>query len=360
MLETRITASASRVEIAAGLPPEIDALAAPGVGRHAFLRAAWYAGDAGPATRTLVLRRGADGTPLAAVPTIPFGPAIAGARKVPGAYWPMRAVPLAADCALLELAEAFAHPASRALGPAWRLGPARADDPATRLCIAAARLAGWEVLARPAGTAWVIDCAAARAEGWPRATTAKRIRRMERRLATLGTATWQHVRGAAWSDAVLEELGRIEAASWIAAETDGSGAKFLTPAQRARWRAALADPVLADMLCAMILRVDGCAVAFTFDCDDGPVQYGIAGSYVAELSRYELGKIVNYRTLADCIADGQDVLDMGAGDSGYKREMGAVEGYRLVDLLFVRHPAAARLMARAWGPPASEGGAGHG
>ncbi|MCX9148852.1 GNAT family N-acetyltransferase, partial [Erythrobacter sp. WG] len=191
-----------------------------------------------------------------------------------------------------------------------------------------------------------------RAAGWPRASTAKRIRRMERRLESLGTATWQHVRGSDWNEAILAELGAVEAASWIATDTDGSGAKFLTPAQRAQWQAALADPVLADMLCTTILRLDGRAVAFTFDCDDGPVQYGIAGSYVADLARYEIGKLANYRTLADCIADRQDVLDMGAGDSGYKREMGAVAGYRLVDLLFVRHPAAARLLERAWGPPA--------
>jgi hypothetical protein len=160
---------------------------------------------------------------------------------------------------------------------------------------------------------------------------------------------WRHVRGDSWNDGVLEELGAVEAASWIAAKTDASGAKFMTPAQRARWRCALADPALAQMLCATILTIDDRAVAFSFDLDDGPVQYGLAGSYVSDLARYDIGKLANYRAMQDAIADGQSMMDMGAGDSGYKRAMGAFPGYHMADLLFVRSPAAARLLARVWG-----------
>ncbi len=42
-------------------------------------------------------------------------------------------------------------------------------------------------------------------------------------------------------------------------------------------------------------------------------------------------------------------MDLGAGDSGYKRAMGAVAGYAMTDLLFVRSRAAARLLERVWG-----------
>ncbi|MFO6446328.1 GNAT family N-acetyltransferase [Erythrobacter sp. NE805] len=339
----------------AGFAPELDALAACNPARLGFLRAAWYGAGSPAGARTLVMRRGSAGAPIAAIPTVPLGPALTGARQVPGAYWPLRAVPLAADCDTLELAQALEHPAARMLGPAWRLGPARRDDPATALLADAARLAGWSVLARPAGTAFVIDCHAARAGGWPRPSTTRRLARIERRLARTGAVSWDIVRGSGWNDAVLAELGAIEAASWIATRTNGRAAKFMTPPQRARWRGVLADPVLAEMLCATILRLDGRAVAFCFDLDDGPVQYGIAGSYASDLARYEIGKLVNHRTLADAIADGQRVLDLGAGDSGYKRAMGAVAGYDLVDLMFVRHAAAARLMERVWGRPLAPG-----
>lgn len=354
MYETRIAADLPTVAAVPGLAPAIDALADCNLGGHGFLRAAWYGAEQTGAARTLVLsdRKGA---PLAAIPTIPFGPAIAGARKVPGSYWPFRSAPLAPGCTVSALAHGLAHPDAAQLGPVWRLGPARADDPATLHLVTAAQLAGWMVLSRPSGTSWVIDLEAARSVGgWPRPSTAKRLARLERRLAATGQVAWRIVRGSAWSDAVLDDLAAVEAASWIAADTDGSGAKFLRPQQRAAWRSALADPVLADKLCATLLSVDGRVVAFSFDLDDGPVRYGIAGSYRADFARYEVGKLANHRAVTDAFAAGQSVVDLGSGDSGYKRAMGAEAGYKLADLLFVKNRTAARLMARVWGAPVED------
>lgn len=309
MFEGRIAASRLVAVEVEGFPPALDALAEHNLAGHGFLRAAWYRASLSACARPhsaqrgrslLVQRAGQCGSfPIAAIPTIGFG-------------------------------------------------PARADCPATARLVAAAEAAGWQVLARPAGTCWVIDCAAARAEGWPRASTAKRMARIERRLGRLGPVSWSRVRGAAWSAAALDELAAIEAASWIAARTDGSGAKFLHPHQRALWQEVLADPALAAMLCATILKVGGKPVAFSFDLIDGQVQYGIAGSYVQALARHEIGKLANHRALADAIAGGIDLMDLGAGDSGYKREMGARAGYELVDLLIVRPRLAARLIAPLW------------
>ena len=53
----------------------------------------------------------------------------------------------------------------------------------------------------------------------------------------------------------LHTIAGIEAASWIASRTDGSGAKFLNAGSRAFWEKAAADPVLAEMMSALILRV---------------------------------------------------------------------------------------------------------
>lgn len=355
MYETRIAAEPLLVAAIAGFPPEIDRLAGCNLSGHGFLRAAWYRGNGAQAGRTLVVRRSAagdDSAVIAAIPTAPFGPAIAGARKVAGSYWPLRGALIAPDCSAIELAQALDHPAARSLGPVWRVGPARGNDPTTQRIIAAAQMAGWTVLSRAAGTSWVIDLDDARTQGWPRASTSKRLRRIERRLATTGRVTWQQVRGHGWDAGVLADLGTIEAESWIAAQTNGSGAKFLTARQRSGWQDMLADPILADKLSATILRMDDRPVAFTFDLDDGPVRYGIAGSYVSDLGGNDIGKLANYRSMADAMADGLSLLDLGAGDSGYKRDMGATEGYVLADLLFVRNRAAARLMAKFWGAAA--------
>lgn len=350
MYASRIAADHLRVAAVEGFPPAIDALARCNLGGYGFLRAAWY-GACGSPGRTLLLRRGGpDGAVLAAIPTVAFGPDLAGGRKVPGSYWPLRAALVAPDCDLFELAHALGHDAARRLGRVWRVGPVRRDDPALCRLVAAARLANWTVLARPVGTSWVIDCDAARAAGWPRGSTTRKLRHAWRKLEALGTPRWRHVRGAAWSPAVLEELGQIEAQSWIARTTDGSGAKFMTEARRAAWRRTLGDPVLAESLVATILMLDESPIAFSFDLDDGPVRYGIACSYVEDLSDASAGKQANYKVMDDAIAAGQSLIDMGLGDSGYKQAMGAVAGYELVDLLFVRSRTAARILALKWGP----------
>lgn len=350
MYESRIAADHLTVVAVEGFPPEINTLAARNLAGHGFLRAAWYAARLPNSGRTLLLRRDADGAVLAAIPTIPFVPLLGRrARKVPGSYWPLRSPVISPDCDVFALAHGLDHAVSRCLGGVWRVGPVRADDPATRLLVEAAQLANWTVLSRPAGTAWVIDLDAARARGWPSASSARKLRALWRKLEAVGTPRWRYVRGSAWDNRALEDMGAIEAQSWIARTTDGSGAKFMTPEQRGLWSHALTDPVVADMLCATILMLDDRPVAFSFDLDDGPRQYGIAGSYVEDLKHLGVGKLANWRAMEDAIADGQSVMDMGVGDTGYKRDMGAVEGYTMADLLFVRSRSTARILAQAWG-----------
>mgnify|MGYP002778149776 CR=1 FL=1 len=351
MYESRIAAGPLTVAAVEGFPPEIDMLAGRSRDGLGFLRAAWFGCDSSASARTVVLRRGAQGDAIAAIPLIRFGPALAGARKVAGPYWPFRAIALAPDCSAHELAAVFSPQARRALGSVWRLGPTPNDDPATRMLIDAAHTAGWHVLARPAGTSWVIDLDAIRLTGMPRNSVSRKLRAGWRKLEALDTPRWRTIRGAAWDDSVLEDLRRIEADSWIARETDGSGAKFLTADQRAVWRRALADPVLAESLTVTILMLDERPIAFNFDLEDGPVRYAIAGSHAEDLKQCSVGKHANYRVLEDCLASDLARFDLGSGDTGYKREMGAVAGYELTELLLVRHPVAAALLARMWGPP---------
>ena len=348
MYESRIAAGHLTVAARTGAAPALDVLAARNLGRHGFLRAGWYGEGAPQALRTLVVES-PGGTPLAAIPTAPFGPGFLGLRKVPGSYWPLRSPLLAPECGTRDLAQALVHPAAACLGPVWRVGPACADDPAISRLVEAAQLARWSVLSRPAGTSWVIDLDTARAGGCPRPSAAKKLRASWRKLEALGQPRWVTVRGEAWNDSMLEAMGRIEAQSWIARTTDGSGAKFLTAKHRSVWKRVLGDPVLAQNLSAHILLLDDRPIAFTFDLDDGSVRYGIAGSYAEDMKRFDVGKLANYRSLSDAMTAGQGTLDLGAGDSGYKREMGAIPGYDLVDLLFVRHRTAARLIAPLWG-----------
>ena len=110
MYESRIAADHLTVATTPGFPPAIDALADCNLSGHGFLRAAWYRAGAATGGRTLLLRRGdtgTDGTVIAAIPTAPFGPVLARARKVPGAYWPFRSPLIAPDCNAFDLAHAL-------------------------------------------------------------------------------------------------------------------------------------------------------------------------------------------------------------------------------------------------------------
>jgi CelD/BcsL family acetyltransferase involved in cellulose biosynthesis len=353
MYESRIAADPLTVATVEGFAPEIDALAACNLSDHGFLRAAWYRGNGQQPGRTLIVKRGQGaegGAVIAAIPTVSFGPALARARKVAGCYWPLRSPLVAPDCSVIELSQALHHPeASRNLGPVLRVGPARIDDPTIQRFIDAAQLARWTVLSRPAGTSWLLDLDPAVEKGNTRNSVARKMRAGWRKFEALGTPQWRYVRGEQWNEGVLADLARIEADSWIARTTDGSGAKFLTPDQRAQWRVALTDPELAQGLMATILMLDARPVGFSFDLDDGPIRYAIAGTHAEDLKHCYIGKNINYRVMDDAVAAGLRMMDLGAGDSGYKREMGAVAGYDLADLLFVRNAIAARLLARIWG-----------
>lgn len=357
MMEQAIS-SADRdvaVQLVPGFPPALDALAARIEGGHGFLRAAWFAADGGEDGRTLIATRG-EGTAIAAIPTLPVGPALLGARTVPGSYWPYRSVLIDPDATHEELAALFAHPvASAALMPMWRAGPVYGGNAATAMLKRAVSRAGWTVLTRRLGRTWMFTLPGEGGDAWPRRSTRRRLANYERQLAQEGAVEVRHVTGADWNDAVLEALGAIEGASWVGTSTDGSGAKFLTGTQRARWRRALADPVLAESLSATILTVGGVPAAFSFDLQSGDLQYAIASSYDQRFAAWRPGKIVTYRQLEWAKSRGVATVDLGAGDSGYKQEMGAVAGSEILDLLIVGSRSAARLLRFKWGAESTVG-----
>ncbi len=332
----------SRVRIHAGVPPAVDAVAARAGTERAFLRAAWFAGFGGNRLSSAILHD-ADGVPVAALPFVPVGPAPIGAGAIPGSYWPFRGMVVADAIDDGDLAQLFADPALRGPLPSvLRIGPAYDDATLARIEIAALR-ARWSVMKREVGRSFVLDIAGGQPKGLKRAVA------YERKLAaSCGAVGVETIRGREWSDAALEALGRIEAASWIARKTDCSGAKFIDAERRARWRRVLADPVLAEALSATILWVADQPVAFSFDLIAGARQYAIASSYDEAFAAHRVGRIVTAHQLRHARAEGVEIVDLGAGDSGYKQELGAVAGPVLVDCLLVRRRSLATLLRRWW------------
>ena len=333
-----------RATMVEGLSTAIDAVAERGAPSHRFLRHGWYAAAVaayGGRPRTLLVHEG--DLPVLALPVVAAGPRALALAAVPGCYWPLRsfvvdegAMPGAVEAALTLLARMW-----RGL----RVGPVPDGDPAVAPLIAAARARGWTVLDRFVADGWVLDIDAAGAEGaWPRGSTLRKNRFHEKHLATHGALDWRFLTAGDWPDA-FADLGTVEARSWVAAKDD---AKFTTGSHLAFWRAAAADPVLARMFRAALLRVAGEPAAFSFDIDTGCLRYAIANSYDPAFAKHSPGKLLQWRNLVDARQRGVGRVDWGMGDSGYKQVLGAFKGPPMRDWLLLRPgpPALAGRMLR--------------
>jgi len=337
-----------KVRISQGFPESLNALAERAAGPRHFLRDSWYRAGSADDGKTFIAE--SRGRLLAAIPTTSLGPSLIGARTVPGSYWPFRSFLVDPDggvealAAILSDAETIA-----ALSPVWRVGPVYRDDPAIALIKKAAPRAGWTILLRPLGQTYLFDLGAMLANAaWPRRTTRRRLANYERQLERQGQVGFRTVTGAGWSESVMDALARIESRSWVGQQSDTSGTKFLNPDQRRFWSEALADPAIARCASATILSVGDQPAAFSFDLRSGDVQYSIASSFDEAFASARPGKIVTYRQLQEAGEAGVRQVALGMGDSGYKREMGAVPGPEVIDLLIVRSRPVARILRYHW------------
>ncbi len=339
----------ARASVADGLAGAIDTVAARAAPEQAFLRYGWYAAALsayGGHARTLIVEE--DGEPTLALPLAGVGPALLRLATIPGSYWPYRSFPLATEAGDATLKAALGTLATTV--NALRIGPVYDDDAAAMPLITAARASGWAVLDRFVADSWLLDMAALQAEGsWPRGSTLRKNRFHEKHLAAHGVPEWRFLSGADWP-AAFDALASVEQKSWIAARTDGSDAKFTTTGHGAFWRAAAADPIIAAMLRAAMLTIDGMPAAFSFDLDVGDLKYAIANSYDPAYAKHSPGKLLYYRNLVEALARGVTRVDWGAGDSGYKQVIGADKGPAIRDWLLLRPglPAFAGRLARGF------------
>ncbi len=348
---TSSAASDARLDISIvpGVPRSVDELAAQAQDSHRFLRATWFCRGKPETISTLVARRH-DGSIILALPLRFIGPSVFGARALAGSYWPFRTAALGDSFTLGDMTALLDDPvAQAAMGPLLRIGPVYEADRLAMVLVNAAKSKGWGVLCRATGQSFVQNLDSSESGAiWPSKSRRRKIRRLYARLEELGPVTMRTVRGADWSRRVFCDLAHIEAKSWIGTKTDRSGAKFLNPHMLAHWKQAVVDPILADMLAATILYVGDRPAAFSLDLTTGTLQYGIASSYDEAFSAYSPGQIVNVHAIDDGLARGVRQIDWGAGDSGYKREIGAAPGPAIHDFLIVRNPVLAAALRPKW------------
>jgi CelD/BcsL family acetyltransferase involved in cellulose biosynthesis len=319
-----------------GLDRAIDEIAAAGTPERGFFSRSWFeaALPAETGAQTIVMRRGAG----EAVAALPVAAGRLGIKAVPGSYWPFRSLAVASDVTAAEFARLLAAPAAkRALGQVWRIGPIASGDPALRLIEEAAGPAGWRLIKRRVGTSFQVDFAEVAEGQWPRNSTLRRNRQLERKMAEMGPLEWASHSGPELDARLLDELAALEAKSWQGKSRD---AKFLAPEHRRVWDGLIADPVQAARLRVQLLRIDRQLVAWRIQIEAGRMIYSIATSYDPAFRSLGPGIVLATRALVSARERGFARFDWGSGDSGYKQTLGARPGPDLIDCLLVRGPLA--------------------
>ncbi|MGU3390007.1 GNAT family N-acetyltransferase [Sphingomonas sp. M1A8_2b] len=330
-----------RGDVVEGLAAAIDSVAENAAPSHRFLRFGWYAAAIaayGGTARTLVVEE--DDAPVLTLPFVPLGPRALQIAAIPGCYWPFRSFGLALEASDAAVKTALSTLAIHVNG--LRIGPVYDTDPAVTALIATARANNWIAIDRPVGTSWALDLnPIADGQPWPRNSTLRKNRFHEKHLAEHGTPEWHFLSDGDWP-AAFDALGTIEQTSWIAHATDRTGMKFTPDGHLAFWQAAVADPVLAQMFRAALLTIDGAPAAFSFDLDTGDLLYAIANSYDPRFAKHSPGKLLHWRNITAALARGTRRIDWGAGDSGYKRVIGAHPDAPIRDWLLLRPGLPAR------------------
>lgn len=266
--------------------------------------------------------------------------------EVAGGYWPFRSFALANDVDLAELTTFLANAdVARHLGRIWRLGPVYSDDPTARRLLKAAPKAGWTVIQRPIARVYELDLEKLRQDGpWPRTKTLRKNRWRERRLANDGEVRYEYLTGCDLTDERCNAMAEIERNSWLAALDDGGDTKFLDAATRKIWQRVAADKDLGPMLFASLMWIGEHPAAFTFGIENGDTRYYIANNYDERFAKFGPGKLLLYNDFERAADDGIRLISWGAGDAGYKSEMGAELGPEIGDLFFVRGRLLAALL----------------
>ncbi|WP_299326643.1 GNAT family N-acetyltransferase [Parasphingopyxis sp.] len=332
------------VRISDGADADIDTLASASPPARRFLRAGWFRA-ASPNLQILSAER-PDGSPILA---LPYGHRRIGPlrlREVAGGYWPFRSFALSSDASMTELKAVLENKqTAKELGRIWRLGPVYSDDPTARRLLKAAPEAGWNVIQRPTARVYELDLQAQRQDGpWPRTKTLRKNRWRERRLASDGEVRYEFLTGRDLTAECCDAMAEIEKNSWLADLNDGGDTKFLNPAIREVWQRIAADDDLAPMLFGSLMWIGDRPAAFAFGVEAGDTRYYIANNYDAHFSKFGPGKLLLYADFERAADAGIRLISWGAGDAGYKSEMGAEPGPEISDLFFVRgRPLAALL-----------------
>lgn len=263
--------------------------------------------------------------------TMQFGPVRFCA--VGGYFLPYRS--LALDSTAMEatcdaLASALACFARFRAG--LRLGPVAAVDPMSGSLAAALKRRGWQVGRRVLGASFLVRLPQSLSEfNQTCRGVIKRAAYHERRLRRSGVVEIKRFNGLADWPQVIDDVASIESNSWI--PKNNGYAHFNTSKAKKFWLNLLKEDYLSSIVSISIIYFDGRPITFSANMDVGQTKYIIANLYDETFRTHSCGTVLAHHVLRDAIENGQEIVDWGQGDPGYKQLWSAKPLHAVHDII---------------------------
>lgn len=269
-----------------------------------------------------------------------------------GYYWPFRGA--SRNEALLSPGRFGSAMAGlltqRAPGWALRLSPILDSDVAMQALSEQLRALGWYKFTRDSGKVFELDLPASEQalQATMSASLLRNVRYLRRRAEKeVGAMVWSRYSGPSLTAERMAEAAMVEEKSWVAAEQ--GDVKLLGAENRRFWQQVVQGEPSGSEVALWVLSVAGQPAAFSFHVETERTLCILANSYDPAFKQYSLGSILTYQVLCDAIERGRNLLDWGAGDSGYKQKWGAKGGSSLQEHLLLRPSLVGRLAALVLG-----------
>lgn len=132
---------------------------------------------------------------------------------------------------------------------------------------------------------------------------------------------------------VIDSCAEVEGQSWLAADDNG---KTRVYGRESFWKSYVADAEGSRRLSVWVVSLDSKPIAYSLALDSGSCRYSISGQYDEHYKKFGVGIIADMSMFEQSLESGITLVNMGDGDSEYKRRWGATPDDELQSLYFFR------------------------
>ncbi len=219
----------------------------------------------------------------------------------------------------------------------FHVGPLQASDQINLPLQASFRRKNWKIIDLSAGAQQVVNLPDT-VEAF-RASLSRNLRkshdRRRRALETMGEfdiSYYNNCTAAEWEQ-VIDSCAEIEARSWLATDSNG---KTRVYGSETFWKNYADHPDGSKRLSVWVVTLNSKPIAYSLAIDAGSLRYSISGQYDEAYKKHGVGIIADMSMFEQAVESGKRVVNMGDGESDYKRRWGAQPGDELQSLYFFR------------------------